>query len=98
MIISFSSFLIFSQFLPINTPTLLVNIINSPSFVVFLIIILAIPVFGYFFSIKFLIFISSTKKSAHCCWFFANHSDGRDFMIHTLIPIGCTFCHIKLIT
>jgi len=70
------------------TPTFEVKIIISPIAMVFLITTLAIQLLGYTFSISLLILISSTKKSQLCFLLFANHSDGRDLMMPTLIPIG----------
>jgi len=73
------------------TPTLAEKIISSPSLAVFLMTTLEIPDLGKDSSTKFLILISSTKKSLHVLLVLANHSHGRDFVIPTLIPIGFAF-------
>jgi len=93
-----SNSLIFSQFLPIKTPTFEVKIMISHSLAVFLIITFEIPDLPKVSSTNFLILISSTKKSAPVLLCLANHSEGRDFIIHTLIPIGLAFDHIICFT
>jgi hypothetical protein len=59
-----SNSLIFAHCFPINTPTFEEKIIISPSFAVFLITTLEIHALGKKSSTNFLIFTSSTKKSA----------------------------------
>jgi len=91
---SSSNSLSFAQFFHMSTPILEVKMIISPSLAVFLTTTLLIPDLGKVFSIKFLILISSTKKSVPVLLVLLNHSHGRDLVMPTLIPIGLTFCPI----
>jgi len=93
-----SNSLILAHCFHIKTPTLEEKTIISHSLAVFLITTFDIPDLGKKSSINFLIFTSSTKKSAPTLLCLANHSAGRDFIIPTLIQIGWAFDAMNNIT